>query len=218
MPREFYPFEVLRESRRVYDGIREWAAENPATLIGGWAVFEWVDERIHRQSRDVDVVLHTEEACRSFDRLLPDLNLVWDLDGKQKRMACHRGDDREKDILVDVFTPEPFTGFFRRHGSDNPAKPAAFGLFPPVEFLLGDKITTVPKRQGADATLKKAKDLVDIRDLVHFNRQGTLPRQLLLASTKRARELASFEVPRALEEAPDFKTELSEALDWLRQP
>jgi len=214
MSQEFYAPNVLQESRRMYDGIRAWAAENAATIIGGWAVFETVEERTHRQSRDADIVLHTLGACEALNAFLPKMDLVWGQDQRGRRMECHRKDDTEKQILVDVFTPTQFHSFFKWHSGDNIKSPPK-GLIAPYDFLLNDKIATVPKRQDRDAPFKKAKDLVDIRDLVFFNRDHVLPAASLKISNRRARQLAAFEIPAALEAAPGFKTELNEARDWL---
>jgi hypothetical protein len=216
MSQEFYGPNVLQESRRLYDGIRRWAVNNEATIIGGWAVFELVHERIQRQSRDTDIVLHTLDACKAFDELLPALGLVWAKDDHGRRMECHRPDDKKKEILVDVFTPKPFHSFFKWHSGSN-LKAAPLGLIAPYEFMLNDKISTTPKRQGRDAPLKKAKDLVDIRDMVFFNRDAVLPKESLRMTDPRARELAAYEHTTALAAAPNFKIELDEARDWLRK-
>lgn len=217
MSQEFYGARVLQDSRRLYAGIRRWAADHDATIIGGWAVFEQVEERIQRQSRDTDIVLHTLEACKAFDELLPSAGLVWAKDDHGRRMECHRPEDPEKEILVDVFTPRPFHKFFKWHSGTH-LKVSPKALIAPFDFLLNDKLATAPKRQGRDAALKKAKDLVDIRDLVFFNRDAVLPQAALTMTDRRARELAAFEHTVALSAAPTFKTELDEARDWLRRP
>lgn len=214
MSHEFYAPDVLQESRRMYDGIRQWATHNEATIIGGWAVFETVQERTRRQSRDIDLVLHTVEACQAFSDVLPTLGLAWGQDQRGRRMECHRRDDDEKGILVDVFTPAQFHSFFKWHSGANIKDPPN-GLIASYPFLLNDKIATVPKRQDRDAGLKKAKDLVDIRDLVYFNRNHVLPAESLKLTDRRARELAAFQYAVALEAAPGFHTELGEAREWL---
>jgi hypothetical protein len=53
---EYYAFDALKRSRRLYEAIKAWAEpRHDITLIGGWAVYELVAEPYGMQSRDVDI-------------------------------------------------------------------------------------------------------------------------------------------------------------------
>lgn len=214
---EFYPPVLLGASRELYRAIRAWAEPTGrVTLIGGWAVFERVDRVAAMESRDVDLILHDEATLRAFDARLRDWDLQWGTSAKGVPMECHRVGDAKKEILVDVFTPEPLPAFFRGHALDNvKAPPPDGGFLPSVEWLLQDKVATVPLRQGREAYDKKAKDLVDIRNLVFHNSAGTSPMELMRLVPFRLRKQAAQSVPVALAHRPQFENELLEARAWL---
>lgn len=73
---EHYDGRTLARTLDLYRATRTWAEERrDVTIIGGWAVYEMVEEGHAMQSRDVDLVLHSEEALRDLLSLLP----KWDL-------------------------------------------------------------------------------------------------------------------------------------------
>jgi hypothetical protein len=149
---EFYPEDILRTSRRLFDEVSAWGSKRgDVTLIGGWAVHELVNPMFAQQSRDVDLVMHTQDALMAFDALLPQLGLQWRAKGRNTFNDCHIMGDAAHEIVVDVFkgTDFPdviFRGLKARRGLIVKPWPERTFL-PKVASLVRDKLETIPNRQ-----------------------------------------------------------------------
>lgn len=216
MPR-FYNPRLTQLSHQVFRNIENWARNGGGvTVVGGWAVHELVDSEVAQQSRDVDVVLHTTEDLRFFQEHLPVWNLAWRESTLRDGLGCHHLEDETRSIVVDVFMADPFPSQIEGVPQPPLTKPIQGGRFvPPLEYLLRDKIRTVPLRQGRDAYEKQAKDLVDIHHLVYFNRQGVPPAKLARIATQSEKRQAAQRIRGARKRYPQFEADFAAIERWL---
>lgn len=215
--REWYHARLLTESRRIYDTIRTWAENRGrgVTIIGGWAVYERVDPVVAQQSRDLDLILHDQDAVDDFGARLDDWDLTWGRSDKGVPKAARRKRDKEREILVDVFTAQPMARPFGGHAFENVKDPKGQGLHADLAFLLVDKLRTVPLRQGRDVYLKQAKDLVDLYHLVFHNRDRWPPLATRKLTTRPERLAARRYVRPARRRYPEYAEEYGDLDDWL---
>lgn len=215
--REWYDQRLLTESRRLYDTIRAWAENrgHGVTIIGGWGVYERVDPVVAQQSRDLDLILHDQDAVDDFGAHLDDWDLTWGHSDKGVPKAVHRRSDDERDILFDVFTARPMARPFGGHAFENVKDPQDQGLHADLAFLLVDKLRTVPLRQGRDVYLKQAKDLVDLYHLVFHNRDRWPPLATRKLTTHSERRAVRRYVRQARRRYPEYAEEFDNLDDWL---
>lgn len=216
---EFYAEGTLATSRRLYETIGPWAKHrSDVTLIGGWAVYELVNPARAMQSRDIDLIFHNQAALLAFDQRLPEWGLAWRTHGRNRFNDCHLADDPEKNIVVDVFLDHPFEQrlFKGRKAAMGLAIKSADGngYLPRLDYMIHDKVTTVPLRQR-DRVSKQAKDLLDIHALVFHNRAGTPPMELLQSASLAGRRRAAEALPGAMDLRPQNRVELEEVSRWL---
>lgn len=216
---EYYPAEILAQSRKLYERIKSWATDRTdVTLVGGWAVYELVAEPYGMLSRDVDLIMHDQEALTAFSQMLPGWNLRWRTKGRNRFNDCQEIDDPQKTIVVDVFKDHAFdenlfTGIRVQRGVL--IKSAAGQPFiPSLDYVLRDKIETIPVRVQ-DVADKRAKDLLDVHALIFHNRERRGPRDLLNAVGTEARRRAAELVPDALEYRRQNRQELEDVREWL---
>lgn len=214
---EFYEPGVLDRGHALYDTIRAWATRrDDVVVIGGWAVLELVVPLRAMQSRDVDILLQTEEALRDFSRSLDGWGLRWRTHGRTRFKDCHFKDDPERAIMVDVFTHERFGDhLFGRQAITNIKRADAQGFVPALAWLIRDKVDTVPLRRERDAVDKRAKDLLDVGALVFWNKEGALPGALRAGVPERERHRAGAFVAEAAARYPRFEEELDAVRRWL---
>lgn len=187
------------------------------TVIGGWAVHELVDPAVAQQSRDVDIVLHSAEDLQFFHEHLPTWKLTWRMSTLRDGLGCYHLEDETKSIVVDVFAAD----WFQYDIEGVPPAPLIKALdderfLPSVEYLLADKIRTVPIRQGKGVYEKQAKDLLDIHGLVYSNRKGISPVKLATVATASEMRRASRRVPAARRRYPQFSENFDAIEGWLR--
>lgn len=214
---EFYPEALTARSLELYQQVRGWAEDRGGiTLIGGWAVYELVEPLRAQRSRDLDLVLHTADTLHAFSARLPEWGLTWRSSGRSRFKDCHFRDDEDRRIMVDVFTTRPFAkGLFGRQANTNLKDAAGQGFIPGLDYLLRDKVATVPLRQGRDAERKQLKDCLDIYNLVFYNEEGRLPGELRSVVPLSARRAAKGEADRLIERFPDHREPLAVLVDWL---
>lgn len=184
-------------------------------MIGGWAVHELVDPDVAQQSRDVDVVLHGPEDLRFFQQHLSSWDLAWRESNLRDGLGCYHLGDETRSIVVDVFIADAIPSHIEGVPQPPLTKPIDGERFiPPLEYLLRDKIRTVPIRQGPDVYEKQAKDLVDIHHLVYFNRQGLPPTQLTGIATPNEKRLAARRLAGARKRYPEFESVFAAIERW----
>lgn len=218
---EFYPDELVARSRDLWERVKTWASpRDDVTALGGWAVYECVDPDLAQQSKDVDLLLHSQAALDGFRKLMPECDLVWRRKGRTTFKDCHFKDDPKRRIVVDIFTTDPSIGatLFDMQSGTN-LKPARYeGFLPNVEFLLRDKIETIPLRSGwDDPSAKRLKDLLDVRLLVYHNRARRPSSNLRDRIPAETRRLAAEHVGPLSEAFPDYHEELAQVGRWLRE-
>ncbi len=218
-PDEFYDAVALRVSKELYEKIRAWAlAAGGVTIIGGWAVYELVEPGYQRQSRDVDIVLHSQAALDSFNSQINGWGLRWRTHGRDTFKECCFIDGPDFPPIVDVFTTDPSIGQrrFQVNAGSNIKEAPGQGLIPTLGFLALDKLRTIPLRSGMEADEKRAKDFLDLHDLVFHNREGRLPADLARPEAKPARASALKFLDEARRMRTVFGRELTDVAKWLR--
>jgi hypothetical protein len=212
----FYSDAEIERGRRVYLGIKAWGVQRrDVNLIGGWAVKEHVGP-LAFESRDVDVILHTAEAFRSFNEKLPAWGLAWRKSGRRTFKECYlRGTDPFPP-MVDVFTTDPSIGarLFSMLSGGNVKPSMGPTWLPSLEEILRDKVETVAVRRTAD---KSAKDLLDVWLLITHNREGKTPADLLGVATPEDRAAAARKVRDSAEAYPLFADRFRDVGRWLRR-
>lgn len=216
---EHYPEEVLRRTRGLYETIRSWAeGRDDVSIIGGWLVHEHVDPVVAQQSRDVDIVLHSEEAFSDCLVRLPG----WGLALRRKSSGslqvfpdAHFMDEDplvfRLDLLTTQATPK-WQRWFGRRGANN-IKIVPRALFPDAGWLVQDKLATVGKRRGPDASDKRAKDLIDVFHVITHNRHGLLPQDFDVPADMR-RAAAAF-LTDACATRPEYEEQFEQLRTWL---
>lgn len=214
---DFYDPRLTALSRRLYEALRQWGQGNGnVTIIGGWAIVATVSPDAVVPSRDIDLVFRTPESLTEFQQQAPGWKLEPRLDKQDQRIVYAHTEDTTGTIVVDVFT----TGDWgRRHfpsGTNVLRKDVPFtGLFPPLEWLLAEKLETIPSRMGQDAQEKQEKDLLDIHRLVFHNREGATPLELLAIAGKGRRREALSRIERAIRNHPGFAADYRKIAQWL---
>lgn len=217
---EFYPAELVARSRELWELVKAWGAgRDDVTALGGWATFELVDPEQAQQSKDVDLLFRSQAALDGFRKRMPEWNLVWRRKGRTTFKDCHFKDDSERRIVVDVFTTEPSIGakLFAMQSGTNVKPAPKEGFLPSVEFLLRDKIETIPLRSGwDDPNAKRLKDFLDVRLLVFHNRAGHSSSELHSRIPTNVCERAAEHAAPLKKEFPEYDEELTQVGRWLR--
>lgn len=215
---EHYSKETLGRTKDLYATISTWAkARGDVSVIGGWAVYEHVEPGKAMQSRDVDIVMHSEAALQDLWARTSDWNLVWRTKGRSTFPDAHFKDEEPLIFRLDVFTTQTnptWDNGFRRHGAGN-VKQCPAGYLPPIEWLITDKLRTVHVRTGPDAADKCAKDLIDIHNLVFHNKAGMTPGSLARRVATDLRRNALPRVDESVHTHPRYRDELRLLTDWL---
>jgi hypothetical protein len=218
---EFCPEELVRQSRQLWESVKTWgSARDDVTALGGWAVYELVDPKMAHQSKDVDLLFHSQSAFDAFRKCMPRWHLTWRGKGRTVFKDCHFKTDPQRRIVVDVFTTDSSIGasLFAMQSGTN-VKPATYrGFVPDLGFLLRDKIDTIPVRSGwDDPEGKRLKDLLDVRLLVYHNRAGRLASELRDLVPAEARMRAAEFTDGLSDAHPEYREELAQMDRWLRQ-
>lgn len=205
----------------MYEQIKPWAEHRgDVTLIGGWAVYELVAPPYRMQSRDIDLIMHNGPALEAFQLELPKWGLKWREKGRNRFSDCHLKEDPDKNIVVDVFKDHHFAERvfkgIKARGGVGVKSAGGHGFLPGVEWMIADKIQTIPKRVR-DRSLKQAKDLLDIHALVFHNLQQKTPRDLLKTASDASRSEAARYIQPSLELRPQNQEELEGLRLWLDQ-
>lgn len=162
------------------------------------------------------MVVHNLAGLKSLDGKLNDWRIEWKPTPFTDGIGCRHLDDPTATIVIDVFLATRFD--YELQGVPKPALVktlATKDFLPSVEFLLIDKIRTVPNRQGPDAYEKQAKDLLDIHHLVFHNLAGLLPGELLATASAGERREAASRVERSRNLRPSFDQEYRTVHRWL---
>lgn len=218
MVEEFYPEDLVQRSQQLYEQVKAWGLEaGEVTVIGGWAVYEHVEPTRAQRSRDLDLLFHTEQRLKDFAARMPDWGLAWQQDGRRTFKACQLRDKETSEIAVDVFTDGVFwRSLFGRQAAQNVKDAQDQPFVPDLEYLLEDKVRTLPKRLAhRDGERKALKDCLDVRNLVFHNTQGLLPRALAEEILSPHRRKAADVAREVSESYPDFSDDLAEAIRWL---
>lgn len=213
----FYDPRLTDLAYQVFRNVENWARNGGGvTVVGGWAVHELVNPEVAQQSRDVDVVLHSTEDLRFFQQHLPAWKLAWRESNLRDGLGCYHLDDETRTIVVDVFTMADSAA--QVEGLPQPPLTKSLEdnrFIPPIDFLLRDKIRTVPIRQGQEAYEKQAKDLLDIHHLVYANREGISPAKLSGTATMGEKRQAALRVQSARKRYPEFEDDFAAIQRWL---
>lgn len=213
---EFYSPSDVERSARLYSSVREWGLQRKdVTLIGGWAVYELVEDTARIQSRDLDLVLHDERALKAFEARFEEWGLAWRRSGRTVFKECRFRDAEPFPPIIDVFTSSLDIGaaFFTTQKATNvkPAKDQAF--LPTLEYLLRDKLEVAPLRTDPD---KSAKDLLDIALLLTRNRAGKTPGSLADLVREGDRRRIPALLRASAKQFPGYAAEFRTVSRWLR--
>lgn len=215
---EHYSAKELGQTKALYEAIKQWATDRgDVSIIGGWAVYEHVAPRHAMQSRDVDIVLHSEEALQHLNGNLRGLGLEWRVKGRKRFPDAHFLDEDPLTFRLDAFTSKTnptWDRLFGRYGADN-IKSAPMTLVPSLEWIIQDKLATVRSRRSTDAEDKRAKDLIDTYNLVFHNQTGANPRALRDQVPGHARHDAVKWVDGAIATRPQYRQQLETLTEWL---
>jgi hypothetical protein len=215
---EHYTKEALGRTKTLYEAIRAWAsARGDVSLIGGWAVYELVAPGKAKQSRDVDIILHSQEALHDLQGEIPGWNLAWRMSGRRMYPDAHFQDEDPLVFRLDVFTRTSnptWEKLFGRNGANN-IKDAPKTFLPSLDWMIADKLNTVHLRAGADAPDKRAKDLIDIHHLVFHNKANTTAGALARSIPGPVRKKAVKWVAEAEKTRSEYQNELSLLKEWL---
>ena len=216
---EHYDARVLARTKELYQQIRAWAiARGDVSLIGGWAVYEHVAPGKAKQSRDVDIVLHSEAALNDLVLRIGGWNLAWRPAGRKLRFPdAHFKDEDPLVFRLDVFTSQSnatWDSLFGRQGAGN-IKACPSTYLPSLEWLISDKLQTVHLRRGADARDKQAKDLIDTHHLVFHNKGNFTPGSLAIHVAEVLRRHAMRHIAEAVATRPEYEEELQQLENWL---
>ena len=215
---EHYDARILARTKELYQAIRAWAiARGGVSLIGGWAVYEHVVPGKAKQSRDVDIVLHSEAALHDLQGMIPKFGLAWRLTGRKMYPDAHFQDEDPLIFRLDVFTSQSnptWDSLFGRQGADN-IKACPPGYLPSLEWIVCDKLQTVHLRSGGDARDKQAKDLIDTHHLVFHNKANLTPGLLARQVPERLRRDAIPQIVAATATRPEYLEELQQLKEWL---
>ncbi len=215
---EHYSAKALGRTKALYDSIRAWTTtRSDVSIIGGWAVYEHVEPGHAMQSRDVDIVLHTEDALLDLNRHIPQWNLRWRTKGGKRFPDAHFSDEDPLIFRLDVFTTKTnptWTQRFGRQGAGN-VKSCPVGSVPSLDWVVTDKLHTATLRRGADAADKRAKDLIDVYNLVFHNVHAALPQRLEAAVPVDARRGAVAGIAEAATTRPEYAEKLETLRRWL---
>ncbi len=146
----------------------------------------------------------------------------WDLTlrtkGRKRFPDAHFKDEDPLVFRLDLFTAETngdWLQTFGRHGHRN-IKEAPRNLFPPLDWILQDKLKTVPMREGPDPADKRAKDLIDVYNLVFNNEENRPARQLLQITDAQARKKVRPYLENAVMTRPEYREALETLAEWLQ--
>lgn len=213
---EHYTEDVLQRTRRLYEDVRGWArSRDDVSIIGGWLVYEHVEPGHAQQSRDVDIALHSEAALKDVLHRMPGWGLVLRKSGRKTFPDAHFPDEGPLAFRLDLFTTKAnptWDWVFGRHGFHH-IKEVPNRFLPDLEWIIEDKLRTVVKRQGRNAGDKRAKDLMDIHNLVFHNRQGELAQDLAKALYGRAKVISCL--PDARRQRPEYREPFALLERWL---
>lgn len=217
---DYYPAELTAKSRRLYETLRQWAEERgDVSIIGGWAVVALVAPESALQSRDVDLVFRTREALADFQKRAEGWGLEQSLDKQDNRIVYAYKDDPTRTIVVDVFTTGNWGREFFPPRTNVLTKQLPFkGLLPPVEWLIREKLETIPNRMGTGALDTQEKDILDLHRLVFHNKDVVPPLDLLGNAPRARRKDALSRIERCINKHPDFAADYRKIAEWLGRP
>lgn len=215
MAREFYIAASTAVAKRVYESLKANASDlGRVSVIGGWAVFELVEPQVAMESRDVDILIHDDQAWVPTISHITRQDFAWSKRGRMRdRRLVLRGSERDEDApAVDVFYTSAvdhgrLQRLFGMGWVDNMKDLPYSGFVPTVEVMVADKLATLPRRPASDPKRKRLKDALDVHALLFHNRQG-IPAETIL---KRVRAPEAV-VPalRQLEDVAPFEAEVGE--------
>lgn len=215
MTRDFYPRSITGFSRTVMNGIHAIDKKTRGvSLLGGWAVFQLVDDVHAMPSQDIDVVVHNAEAWSEIEPWLLSQKYAWRRTTRGERDNCFVH-DLEDHMRVDFFfgkhIPDEipqrlFNTRWMHTIKDFPYE----GFVPSAGTVLFDKFETLPKR---DVEEKALKDALDAGNLLFYNKDGTPPKALMTQAVRSAARGALSRMKK-LHEAHKTKydTELSDLI------
>lgn len=214
---DYYPAELTANSRRLYETLRRWAEERgDVSLIGGWAVVALVTPEHALQSRDIDLVFRTKEALADFQQRADVWKLRPSLDKQDNRIVYTHTEDPTGATVVDVFTTGTWgREFFPPHTNVLTKQLPFDGLLPPVDWLVKEKLATIPNRMGTGALDKQEKDILDLHRLVFHNKEAIPPLDLLADAPRSLRREALARIDRCIRHHPDFAADYRKIAEWL---
>ncbi len=215
---EHYSAKQLARTKGLYDNVREWAeTRGDVSIIGGWAVYEHVESGFAMQSRDVDIVLHTEDAFLDLCKQMPDWDLVWRTKGRKRFPDAHFKDEDPLHFRLDAFAAKAWGAWnkaFGRYGAGN-IKTCPQALIPSLDWVIADKLQTVHKRTGSEGSDKRAKDMIDVYNLVFYNVDGIMP-DALAQGLGGLRAKAQDKALEASKTRPEYAEQMETLSEWAR--
>lgn len=190
-------------------------------MIGGAAVAESVLLPFRMRTRDIDIVLQSEDALNAFEANFAAWQIKWRRKGRNTFKECRFVDGEAFPPVVDVFTTDAEIGarVFTIHRSENVLPEVQGQAFvPSLAVLLGLKLRALQQRFGPDSEDKQAKDLLDLYHLVFHNQQGLTPLELLDAVPPADRRAAGVLLVAARRPRVEFAEQYAAIGDWLRRP
>lgn len=222
MADEFHPATTTAVSKRLYQDLKDESESlGKLTVLGGWAVYEHVHPARAQESQDVDVLIHDQAT---WDEVVPFFvrrGFRWRPLGRVRDQRLVHPDHAH--VAVDVFYGRDVDNdVLRRHfgtrWTANRKDLPYEGFVPSLPVVLRDKIETLPKRAGAEADLKRLKDVLDVHSLLFHNRAGRAPGDLLadvdLAPQAARRAVETVEQVSAARDG--YRQEIEEVLEALR--
>lgn len=213
---DYYPPALTVNSRILYETLRRWAEQRrDVSIIGGWAVVARVTPDAALPSRDVDLVFRSPEALAAFQKRAEGWKLYPTLDKQDNRIIYAYTDDPTGTTVVDIFTTDTWgQAFFPRTTNVLTKRISFTGLLPPVEWLVREKLETIPNRMGTGALDKQEKDILDIHRLVFHNRDSIPPLDLLGIAPRGLRKEALSRIERCINKHPDFSSDYRKIAQW----
>ncbi len=214
----FYDPDVTRFSRTTLEGLRRCNdGRNGISLLGGWAVYELVEEGMGHESQDIDLLFHNRAAFEAGVAWLQENGYGWRMFGRS-RDNCMVHPTHEH-MVVDLFFGPDFGDasirslFGTRWMHVMKPRLQYEGFVPSVQATLADKLSTLPRRSRFE---KAPKDAIDAGLLLFHNREGIDAADLMTPVVLEAARDAHLTLGRMAADVPErFRNEVEDLATFL---
>lgn len=218
----WYDPQVTRLADDLYTRVRAWGIKrNDVTVIGGAAVRELVKPPHSVPTQDIDIVLQSQAALDDFRGHFKEWGIAWRRKGRTTFKDCRFVDRDPYPPIIDVFTTDLSIGdwiFTMEKATNLEPEANGQGFLPSLEYLVKSKVRAVPRRDGPTAEAKRAKDLFDVHQLVHYNKDETPANELRARIPFGFREPVAKFIEPAVKQRPDLESDYRRLARWLSTP